>query len=183
MLSREEVIKAMECCAKDDPFSCFDGECPYSGSDKCFNESGEALALVRELIEENEDKDKTITSLLDTIKDIQADTVRKMQESIKKHCISKGIYPAVVELCEALQTLPCCDTYEGQAEYLIANGVTVQEWISVEERLPEQDGKYLAYTRKGFTVLSYYYALEGAFGFEHWDVTHWMPLPEPPKGE
>lgn len=56
------------------------------------------------------------------------------------------------------------------------------EWISVEERLPDQDGKYLAYTRKGFTVLSYYYALEGGFGFEHWDVTHWMPLPEAPKG-
>ena len=26
----------------------------------------------------------------------------------------------LVELCEDLETLPCCDTYEGQAEYLIA---------------------------------------------------------------
>ena len=33
----------------------------------------------------------------------------------------------LVELCEDLETLPCCDTYEGQAEYLISNGVTVQE--------------------------------------------------------
>ena len=39
----------------------------------------------------------------------------------------------LVELCEDLETLPCCDTYEGQAEYLIAHGVTVQEWISVKE--------------------------------------------------
>ena len=39
----------------------------------------------------------------------------------------------LVELCEDLETLPCCDTYEGQAEYLIANGVTVQEWISVDD--------------------------------------------------
>ena len=38
----------------------------------------------------------------------------------------------LVELCEDLETLPCCDTYEGQAEYLIAHGVTVQEWISVD---------------------------------------------------
>ena len=33
----------------------------------------------------------------------------------------------LVELCEDLETLPCCSTYEEQAEYLIANGVTVQE--------------------------------------------------------
>lgn len=61
------------------------------------------------------------------------------------------------------------------------DGYRKQEWISVYDRLPEQSGKYLAYTRKGFTVLSYYYTLEGAFSFEHWDVTHWMPLPEKPK--
>jgi hypothetical protein len=68
------------------------------------------------------------------------------------------------------------------ADYLIAHGVTVQEWISVEEMMPEQDGKYIVYTRTGFTGMSYYYAIEGAFGFDRWDVTHWMPLPEPPKG-
>lgn len=42
----------------------------------------------------------------------------------------------LVELCEDLETLPCCDTYEGQAEYLIAHGVTVQEcgyWVSVTD--------------------------------------------------
>ena len=42
----------------------------------------------------------------------------------------------LVELCEDLETLPCCNTYEGQADYLIANGVTVQEhgyWETVGE--------------------------------------------------
>ena len=29
------------------------------------------------------------------------------------------------------------------ADYLITNGVTVQEWISVKDRLPEEDGAYL----------------------------------------
>ena len=43
----------------------------------------------------------------------------------------------LVELCEYLEILPCCATYEGQAEYLISHGVTVQEWISVDDRLPE----------------------------------------------
>ena len=49
----------------------------------------------------------------------------------------------LVELCEDLETLPCCDTYEGQAEYLIAHGVTVQEWISVNARLPENGAHVL----------------------------------------
>ena len=35
------------------------------------------------------------------------------------------------------------------ADYLIANGVTVQEWISVEDRLPEDDSDVLAYSRNG----------------------------------
>ena len=42
----------------------------------------------------------------------------------------------LVALCEDLETLPCCDTYEGQAEYLIAHGVTVQEcghWVSLTD--------------------------------------------------
>ena len=43
----------------------------------------------------------------------------------------------LVELCEDLETLPCCATYEEQADHLITNGVTVQEWISVKDRLPE----------------------------------------------
>ena len=33
----------------------------------------------------------------------------------------------LVALCEDLETLPCCDTYEGQAEYLLSHGVTVQK--------------------------------------------------------
>ena len=32
-----------------------------------------------------------------------------------------------------------------QAEYLIAIGVTVQEWISVEDRLPEESGMYITF--------------------------------------
>ena len=80
---------------------------------------------------------------------------------------------------DEIPTLNCLET----AKRLYNEGYRKPEWISVDERFPDQDGKYLAYTRKGFTVLSYYYALEGAFGFEHWDVTHCMPLPEAPKGD
>ena len=74
--------------------------------------------------------------------------------------------------------------FECSAHCLQMAGFHKTEWISVEERLPDKDGKYLAYYgRRGFIMLWYYHELEGVFGFEHWDVTHWMPLPEAPKGD
>ena len=76
------------------------------------------------------------------------------------------------------------------AEYLIAGGVTVQKWIPVSERLPEKSNYYLAFTDTGIIGVlpfSAQYKLFNAFdgdGTKHnIPVTHWMPLPEPPKGE
>ena len=67
------------------------------------------------------------------------------------------------------------------------------QWISVTERLPEKDGKYLC-TVKSFShynskqyryvdvlVFQDYCFFEFGLGTER--VTHWMPLPEPPKEE
>lgn len=60
------------------------------------------------------------------------------------------------------------------------------KWISVEERLPDEPGEVLAcvygriciawYSNRCFETPSgmVFYACENA-------VTHWMPLPEPPK--
>ena len=82
-----------------------------------------------------------------------------------------------------------------QAEYLIEHGVTVQEWISVEDRLPEE-GEYVLCVLKGFNyggkiqVCKFVPAdkFKDKPYFEHFrngfpSVTHWMPLPQPPKGE
>ena len=79
---------------------------------------------------------------------------------------------------------------------LIANGVTVQEWISVKDRLPEKYGRYLALTPSRLKGKEYdewliYYLPQSGFydtdpewgDIEMDDVTHWMPLPQPPKGE
>lgn len=60
------------------------------------------------------------------------------------------------------------------------------EWISVDERLPEREGKYLVYTYKGGIGFgefrSYLLNKERALSAPQFDyyVTHWMPLPEPP---
>lgn len=61
------------------------------------------------------------------------------------------------------------------------------DWISVEDRLPEKEGKYLIYTCHGIISLddfrSYLLNKEGALSEANFDyyVTHWMYLPEPPK--
>ena len=95
----------------------------------------------------------------------------------------------LVELCKDLETLPCCDTYEGQAEYLISNGVTVQEWISVDEKLPQNFISVLGYmTDAGeFPPVRECYTVGNAFFFpalgDVHPVSHWCEMPEPPKGE
>ena len=93
------------------------------------------------------------------------------------------------------------------ADCLLANGVTVQEWISVKDRLPEKDGAYLvttnsfgdrqsvklrwfakdgenvdAYDLAGQKDVWYLYDIECGYVSIN-SVTHWMPLPQPPKGE
>lgn len=77
------------------------------------------------------------------------------------------------------------------AEKLILNGVTVQEWVPVTERLPEDSGYYLVVHRNkynGSISIAFEMYIKCKIG-EWWendyayDVTHWMLLPEPPKGE
>ena len=71
------------------------------------------------------------------------------------------------------------NTSEEIVENLIANGVTVQEWISVAKRLPDIGVEVLVYSENFGMHVDYYDGDE--FGYFH--VTHWMPLPQPPKGE
>ena len=84
------------------------------------------------------------------------------------------------------------------ADYLISNGVTVQEWISVEDRLPDnkehdwvlaqvvEDNGYMHIPK----VMEYRQSkndwFEETYGWisKHngaFTVTHWMPLPLAPE--
>ena len=75
-------------------------------------------------------------------------------------------------------------------DHLISNGVTVQEWISVNDRLPEPWKQVLIYSRHDFCESAFYIGVPGKWRVT-WNhkmldadsVTHWMPLPQPPKGE
>ena len=69
------------------------------------------------------------------------------------------------------------------ADHLIANGVTVQEWISVTERLPDwRDGKVLVFTKYGFSICERTVNNRWRGQHANW-ITHWAYLPQPPKGE
>ena len=76
------------------------------------------------------------------------------------------------------------------ADCLLANGVTVQEWISVKDRLPEPWKQVLIYSRYDFCESAFYIGVPGkwrvTWNHEMLDadsVTHWLPLPDAPKGE
>ena len=114
-------------------------------------------------------------------------------------------------------------------DHLVANGVTVQNWIPVSERLPESqnpvlvvavskgmgfpyifkaahighqeittdeygwtDGEYdTEYDEENdcFWISECWYECNAVEGNTNWvmdedyTITHWMPLPQPPKGE
>ena len=86
------------------------------------------------------------------------------------------------------------------ASHLIANGVTVQEWISVTERLPELNKEEIESCRifgdtffPEFNVMilgatrstTLYYDGKRWYdeGNRCYCVTHWCEMPKPPKGE
>jgi hypothetical protein len=81
-------------------------------------------------------------------------------------------------------------TYNAVANYLVNKGYRKQEWISVEERLPECDTNVLVITVSGsFKIARVNIYKNGTVvlwatndGLGERAITHWMPLPEAPKG-
>ena len=87
------------------------------------------------------------------------------------------------------------------ADHLISSGVTVQEWISVEDRLPDKDECYIVTACDegcscGVGIWYDTVVIEAEYYKGEWSwnengteyditdlVTHWQPMPNPPKGE
>jgi len=60
------------------------------------------------------------------------------------------------------------------------------EWISVKDQLPKSPKFVIAYKKNGL-VLGLYFGADKEFRYgeisQTNQVTHWMPLPSPPKTE
>ena len=87
------------------------------------------------------------------------------------------------------------------ANFLLSHGVTVQEWISVDERKPDliPCGAGTAYSEAVNVLTDGRKVLTAIWNGVHWicdaefwdaefeEITHWtpvlLPLPQPPKGE
>ena len=116
--------------------------------------------------------------------DVREKLVELLSEKCMETCKQRKGYVCSVEECKRSKE-KCCGFY---ANHLIANGVTVQKWISVKDRLPEnvKEGLLIA-LRWGAVDIGW--CEDGRWGSEFVDeyadgeVTHWMPLPKPPKGE
>lgn len=77
------------------------------------------------------------------------------------------------------------------ADTLLDNGVTVQEWISVNDRLPENGGYVVCIAKRN--PFSRFMPMVARIEKNGWvnpiteqyisEVTNWMPLPDLPKGE
>ena len=85
------------------------------------------------------------------------------------------------------------------ATHLIANGVTVQDWVSVDDKYPPYNRDVLVY-RPNMAMKIIVDTYDGYYGddddewYEGWAlygkdthgnpaITHWSYLPQPPKGE
>ena len=89
------------------------------------------------------------------------------------------------EMLDEIEALPAADAQ------------SVGGWISVDDKLPENNKLVLCYARSTTGEGNSYFLgaiVHGEFWFLkvndighvscpvlHWEVTHWQPLPEPPK--
>lgn len=73
------------------------------------------------------------------------------------------------------------------AEKLISNGVTVQEWIPASAPPKDTCEYWIAYKAGGdYSYSTGYFdgkCWRSAFTHHKIPATHWMPFPQPPKGE
>lgn len=101
-------------------------------------------------------------------------------------------------VCDAMESDGCighcnhppCFEVERVVNALIDSGVTVQEWVSVNDMLPKDDSDVLAYSMISEESRIYPACYSNGVWFDCVfnapatdTTTHWMKMPHPPKGE
>lgn len=129
----------------------------------------------------NNINDMTPLQLVDSADRAEGYTKREIETAVKNNCLTIRLNLAYTEI-ESLK--------RKYNEELKAQ--SKQEWISCDNRLPETDGYYLVYGVEydffSGEEIPYCGILQYSLKYKAWNtkapikVTHWQPLPEPPKG-
>lgn len=101
-------------------------------------------------------------------------------------------WDAYIDECQENEELPEISYYFFHADAVLRAGYRKQsEWISVEERLPQEGIEVIVALQIGDRLAVDTDRIHGREWFAYGSrgyrgsgyVTHWMPLPEVPKGE
>ena len=110
---------------------------------------------------------------------IDADALVDKLEQIISDYTSHGMYPSDFDIRYAIDMVEDTPTLTPQ-----------NEWVSVEERLPENSAEVLMWREKwkiaeAGTYRNACFLVYDALGdsYKADDITYWMPLPAPPKKE
>ena len=99
----------------------------------------------------------------------------------RKNTKGKTVYEIGEAPCRACDIGTMLDAVE---DYPAADVVERSRWIPVTVKLPEVEGLYLVAVKNDHKRI---YSKTAWYSRTSWfarqDVTHWMPLPEPPKEE
>ena len=92
--------------------------------------------------------------------------------SVENCLVARG---AIERATKVLESLPAADVEP------------VQEWISVDERLPDDNDRVIAFRPNESETSAYKYCVMWGWSvkasLKHRGITHWMDMPQPPKGE
>ena len=100
---------------------------------------------------------------------IDADALKKQIEDF--HC--KG--------CDNYNFVRCRACWVDDTLSYLDEAPTVGGWISVKDRLPNVAGWYLVFYNGSKMQVAFFKGKKWPFDNHYHKVTHWMPLPEPPK--
>lgn len=126
----------------------------------------------------------------------------KTPEAIKKglECCMKASEEACdhCPYCKECINFNAGNLYRDALAYINQLEARVPKWISVKDRLPEDDVDVIVYAvsnNGGYTMLVTFHT-HTLYGFNidgwaspwqyftrNYTITHWMPMPEPPKEE
>ena len=113
-----------------------------------------------------------------------------LKQERKKYCEDcdrrKGMKNGKMTFCYEIGEAPCRACWLDDALGDLEDFPTAPRWVRCEERLPDIAEKVLVYNRwQIFTAWRTSFSKPigewDSYDFQTDNITHWMPLPEPPK--